>query len=117
MPTATKQFLSASTNGRGIKLAATATPGTTIHTAANVAGTFDEIWLWADHAHTASVDVTIEFGGATAPDDVIVFTLDPKTGLFIVIPGLVLAGGLALRGFASVANVVSVQGYVNRLVN
>ena len=43
--TITKTLLSGSTNGRQIKVAATATPGTTIHTATNTAGQMDEVWL------------------------------------------------------------------------
>ena len=45
MATYSKQKLSDSTNGRNIKVAATATAGTAIHTAVAGASDLDEIWL------------------------------------------------------------------------
>jgi hypothetical protein len=38
-----------------------------------------------------------------------------KSGLYLVAPGLMLQNGLAIAAFASVANVVILHGYVNRL--
>lgn len=113
-----KQGLSgAPTGNRGIKVAATATPGTTLHTA--VAGTnqgnYDELWLWAYNSHTADVVLTIEFGGTTAPDDNIVVTAPYKAGLLLVVPGLVLQNGLVVKAFAGTTNVIVIQGFVNRV--
>ncbi len=117
MPTFTKKKLSGSTDGRGIKVVATATPGTTIHTA--VAGTsennFDEIWLFAYNGHTADVVLTIEFGGATVPDDNIKVTLAWQTGLQLIVPGLVLQNECIIKAFASIANVVVITGFVNNI--
>ena len=115
MPTFTKKKLSGSTDGRGIKVVQTGTLGTTIHTA--VAGTtdFDEIWLFAYNGHTGNVVLTIEFGGATVPDDNIVLTLTPKTGLFLVVPGLILQNGSVVTAFADVGNVVVITGFVNNI--
>lgn len=110
-----KLFLSESTNGRGIKVVATATPGTTIHTA--VAGTakMDEVYIWAFNTHTADVILTVEFGGVTAPDDLIEVTLETgSVGLYLVIPGLPLNNTLSIRAFADQANVVMLFGYVLR---
>ena len=117
MPTYTKRLLSGSTQGKGIKVAATATAGTTIHTA--VAGTDDmeEIWLFAFNSHTADVVLTIEWGEATAPDGNIVCTVRYKTGLALVVPGLLLQNELVVKAFASVANVVTLHGYVNRITS
>ena len=109
----TKQLLSGSTNGRGIKIVQTATAGTTIHAAH--ATSKDEVWLWARNSHTAAVDLTIEFGGVTDPDDLIVQSIPADSGLYLVVPGLPLTGSVSVAGFAATANVVTVLGYVNRI--
>src|ERR1035437_7381534 len=106
--TAKKRKLSGSTDGMGIKVVATATLGTTIHTAVagTTAGTFDEIWLYAYNGHTEAVTLTIEFGGATVPDQNITVTIPFKAGLVLVVPGFILQNTLVVTAFASVANVV-----------
>lgn len=112
--TYTKEILSASTDGTPILVTQTATPGDLIHTAG--AGIFnkDEVWLWMVNNHTASVDVTVEFGSAAAKDN-IKFALDFKAGLFLIVPGEILQNSKTVNVFASVANVVSVHGFVNRI--
>lgn len=109
----TKEFLSGSTNGRQIKVVQTATAGTTIHTAH--ATSKDEVWLWAVNSDTAAVKLTIEFGGVSAPDDLIEITIPAESGYTLVVPGLPLSGGLVVRAFAASANVVMIGGFVNRI--
>lgn len=113
MATFTKVKLSESVNGRQIKVVATATAGTLLHTAH--ASDLDEIWLWAVNSDTTARKLTIEFGGVTAPDDLIEQTIAPEGGETLVVPGLILTGGVALRAFAATANVVMMVGYVNRI--
>lgn len=118
MPSAIeKRKLSGSTDGRGIKVVATATLGTTIHTAVagTDAGTYDEIFLWAYNGHTADVVLTIEFGGATVPDDNIVVTIPVKAGLFEVVPGLPLQNAKVVTAFAATGDVITIHGYVNAI--
>jgi len=119
MATFAKVILSGSTQGKPIKVAATATPGTAVHTTGISATAIDEVWLWAFNSDTADRTLTIEFGGATAPDQNIVLTVPFKTGLVLVVPGLILLGdgasGATVKAFASVANVVTVSGFVNRI--
>ncbi len=111
----TKIPFSGSTNGRGIKIAATATPGTTIHTAqAGVGNNFDEIWAYVYNSDTVSRLLTVEQGGVTAPDDNIVLSIPPQVGLILVVPGLILQNSLVMKMFASVTNVLVAYGYVNR---
>jgi len=103
-------------NNRGIKIVATATPGTLVHTCVttvSTAGNFDELWLYVYNSHTADVTVTVELGGTTAPDDNIVVTVPFKQGRFLLVDGHPLQGGVAVRVFASVANVVVATGFVN----
>lgn len=114
MATYSKVILSGSTNGRGIKVAATSTPGTTIHTA-TATPNIDEIWLYAVNSQAASVKLTIEFGGTTSPDDTIEVTIPGESGLFPVIPGLILNNSVVVRAFAATGNVVMLFGFVNRI--
>lgn len=102
---------------RGIKVVATATAGTLIHTAVTgtTAGTFDEIWLWAYNGDTVDRTLTVEFGGVTVPDDNIILNVPTKAGLFLVVPGLPLQNAVVVRAFASAANVIVISGYVNKV--
>ena len=111
--TFTKVILSGSTSGKMIKIAATATAGTTIHTAH--ATSLDEIWLWAVNSSTTAVKITVEWGEATAPDGNIEVTIPGESGYLMVVPGLVLTGSLVVKAFAGTANVLLVNGYVNRI--
>lgn len=112
---------SASTQFQGIKIGATATPGTLVHTTGVSATIQDEIRLYLYNAHTADVLVTVEFGGATAPDQNIILTVPFKSGLVQVLPAsdLILAGSgsvaLTLKIFAGTTNVIIALGCVYRL--
>lgn len=118
MATVTRRALSASTDYRGIKVAATATPGTTIHTAGAVAMTVgaDELYLWVENFDVAGRLITFEWGGTTSPDDLMTFTVPAKTCL-LVIGGQNITNGLLVRAFAEVTNLLMVTGYCNRVVN
>jgi hypothetical protein len=113
--TLTKRLLSASIQGKAIKVVATSTPGTTIHTA--VAGTtsLDEIWLYAENTSGVDVNLTIEWGETSVPDGNIVITVQAYAGLTLIIPGLLLQNELIVKAFASTANVITIHGYVNRI--
>jgi len=116
--TYSKIALSGSTDGKLIKVAQTATAGTTIHTGSSTATTFDEVWLYAVNSDTTDRKLTIEFGGTSSPDDLIEQTITAESGLLLVVPGLVIKGNataLVVRAFAATANVVMIGGYVNRI--
>ncbi len=119
MSQAVKRKLSGSTDGMPIKVVQTATAGDTIHTAVagTTAGTYDEIWLYAYNGHTTTVILTIEFGGATVPDQNIILTLAAKSGLTLIVPGLILQNAKVVKAFASVANVVTISGFVNSMTD
>lgn len=119
MATAVKRILSGSTNGKPIKVVATATAGTTIHTAVagTTPGTYDEIWLWAYNGHSADLLLTIEFGGATVPDQTIKQTIPFQKGLFLVVPGLILQNGMVVAAFAASANLITISGFVNAITD
>ena len=112
MATYSKQLLSGSTNGKGIKIANTST---TVHTA--VAGTsdIDEIWLYAVNSSGSDVKLTVEWGGTTDPDDHIEVTITAEAGLTLVAPGIPLQNGLIVKAKGGTTNVILIHGYVNRI--
>lgn len=113
MATYSRVKLSGSTDGRMIKVAATSTPGTTLHTAHATAQ--DEVHLWAVNSDTTERKLTIEFGGTTSPDDTIELTIPPESGLIPVCPGLTLTNSLVVKAFCGTANVVMCGGFINRI--
>lgn len=113
-----KTTLSGSTDGRAVKVVATSTAGTTIHTGSSTATTYDEIWLYAQNTSAADVKLTLEWGGTTSPDDLIELTITTEAGLTLVSPGLLLKGNatpLVVKAFAASANVITLHGYVNQI--
>jgi hypothetical protein len=115
MATITRALLSGSTNGKNIKVAATATLGTTIHTAVSGTSSIDEIWLWAQNSDPSSIKLTIEFGGATSPDNLVEVTIPGESGPVLVIPGWQLQNGLVVTAFAGSANLILINGFENRI--
>lgn len=112
--TVDKLLLSGSTNGRRILVAATATPGTLIHTATSASDEVDWVTIYAFNAHTSDVVLTLEWGGTTDPDDRILETIQTKGGDTLVISGLPLKGGVVVRAFAGTASKVTIGGFVER---
>lgn len=115
MATYSKQLLSGSTNGKQIKVAATATAGTLLHTATSGTSNLDEVWIYAVNSSSSTVKLTIEWGEATAPDGNVEVSLAAEDGYALVIPGLLLQNSLTVRAFAATANVILCNGYVNRI--
>ena len=114
-----KVLLSGSTQGKAIKVAATASTGTTIHATGTSSTIIDEVWLYAYNSSSGPVTLTVEFGGTTAPDQNIKIDVPATSGLTLVVPGLILTGtGAAantITAFAGTTNVITISGYVNRI--
>ncbi len=107
--------LSGSTHGRGIKVVATATAGTLIHTAASVTtdGEGDEIVLYGRNDDTSARTLTLEWGGVTVEDDLIEFVMAANAPFQLLIPGLFLRNALVVRAFVpSGGSKVILWGYV-----
>ena len=118
MATFTKNHLSGSSDGKGIKVVQTATAGTTIHTGPTNTAHFHEVWLYAVNSSASAVKLTIEWGEATAPDGNIELSVAAESGLVLVAPGLLIKGNatpLVVKAFAATANVVMIHGYVNQI--
>lgn len=114
MAVATKEYLSGGAgDGTQIKITQTATAGTTVHTGHATAT--DELWLYAHNTHTAAVVVTIEWAGVTDPDDIMSIPVPIDDGWTLIVPGFAVPASGVVGVFAGQANVVLVQGYVNRL--
>lgn len=115
--TITKTIFSGSTNGRPIKVAASSTPGTAIHTCH--ATDLDEVTLFAENKAGSTELLTIEIGGTTDPDNLIEVTLPAAgadgDGPQLVIPGLCFTGSTTIAAFSASGNVVLITGYVNRI--
>ena len=119
MATFTKNILSGSTQGRGIKVVATTSSGTTIHATGTSSSIIDEVWLYAYNGDTTARLLTVQWGNTSTPDDDIKVTIPAQSGLVLVAPGLTLTGtGSAantIRAYAAAANVITIHGYVNRI--
>lgn len=116
MSTFTKGLLSGSTNGKQIKVSAT-TNGTaiTVHTAVSGTSSVDEIWLYATNTSSSTVNLTVLFGGTTEPDNQTIFPVPAQSGRFLVLDGVLLQNGLAIKAYAGAANVLVLDGYVNTI--
>ena len=103
-----------SANGTPIQVAATASPGTTIHTVGT--GSVDEIYLWAANISTSPVALTIEFGGTGDANSACKTVVIPANSPPIpIIPGIRLNSTLVVKAFAGTTNVINITGHVNRI--
>lgn len=107
--------LSGSTHGRGIKIAATASAGDTIHTATSSTTDCDVITLYAYNSSSSAVNLTVQWGGTTSVDDDIKLSIPATSGLTLLLPDLVLRNSLIVKAYAGTTNVVTVHGFVNRV--
>lgn len=99
------------TDGQALKITQTATAGNTFHTAD--ASAKDHIFMWAINRDTVNRTLTIELGGATAPDQNVPVVVEPNVPTPVLI-GAVLTNSKTVKAFADAANVISVWGEVNR---
>lgn len=117
--TFSQEVLSGSTNGLGVKVTGTSTGASvTVHTA--IAGTtsFDLVTLWCvnNDADGETRTLTVEFGGTTDPDNLLVAPIAAKVGPVLVAQRLALRNGLVIKAFADEANDCMIYGEVQRVV-
>lgn len=114
--TFTGLVLSGSTNGKPIPVAATATPGTLLHTVGSGTAGFDVIYLFAANVTGAAATLTVEFGGTTNPGDHLVkaLSIGPNSGPVAIAVGQRLNNGLAVRAFSGTASAINITGWVDR---
>ena len=114
MATFSKRNLSASSYGNNINVNTTSHSTLTIHTT-GTGGHMDEIWLYATNHSGSDVKLTTEFGGAGSTEHWSEVTIGAEAGGVLVVPGLLLQNGLLVKAFAAAANVVMINGFVNRI--
>lgn len=115
MATLTREFLTGTGDGTGFKVVGTTLVGRdTIHTVPTVGIIKDTIILAATNNDTVARTVTIVWGDATAVDDEITFTIQPKAGAPPLLE-LSLDEAKIVAAYAEVTNVIVIHGYVNRI--
>jgi hypothetical protein len=118
MGTISKEILSGSVQGHPISIGATGSPGDLIHTTGVSSAIIDEVWIYATNVSNLQRDLTIEYGGTSLSYE-IPLAVPAKSGLSIVLPGLVLSGdgatGSSIRAYSNSAGSINVVGYVNRI--
>ena len=116
MATYSRETLSAATTGLPIPVAATATPGTLVHTATTT-GT-DNVFLYASNVTGLPATLTVEWGGVTDPANLLCKALSiPANSVNVQIAlGQPVKAGVAIRAFSGTANAINLTGYVNRIV-
>lgn len=108
--------LSASVDGAPIVVVATATPGTTIHTAESGDQAIDEPQLNATNVTNASVTLTVAWGGVTDPGNLILknYVLAAYSAQVPITSGQLLQNAKAVAAWCSVASAVNISGGVIR---
>lgn len=117
MTTFTRMLLSGSANGKPIPVAATATPGTLIHTAISGAAAFDEVYLEVSNVTGTAAVLTLEWGGVTDPGDLLTkqVSIPANSPPVQISDGLNINGGLVIRAFSGTADALNIIGFVNRI--
>ena len=102
-------------DGRNIKVVPTATAGTTIHTAVSGTSDLDEVWLYACNTDGTDRKLTIEYGATSDDQRLTEITIGAEAGWVLICPGLLLQNSLVVKAFAATANVININGFVNRI--
>ena len=112
-----KLNLSGGSDGTPIQITGTAEGSSNIiHTAVNVAGQKDEVWVFANNVETGGNAIGLTIFVDTDSDATRLIVGVPfRQGLIYVIPGFVYANGKVIKAYASVANKINVHGWVNRI--
>lgn len=107
-------ILSNSTSGRPIAIAATATPGTLIHS--HSGNGIDEVWIWVTNRTATAATLTIEWGGTGSADQLTqALSIPANSSPILIVAGEVIQGNLNIRAFSGTTNALNVSGFVNRL--
>ena len=115
----TAMTLSAATNGAPIKIAATATAGTTIHTAtsSDMPEGCDEVYLWAGSTSSAAINATLQISSGNVTDGQSINFRVPAAynGPIMILAGHRIADGVVITATAATAERVNIWGHVNRI--
>ena len=116
MPIYSGNVLTGSTSGRPIPIAATASPGTLIHTAASGTTGFDEVFLFGSNVTSLNATITIEWGGTGNPADHLVteLAIPARSVGYPLSVGQRIQNGLSIRAFSGTASAINIIGWYNR---
>lgn len=111
----TRNPLSGSTHGRGIKVTGTNSAGAvTVHTGQASTTLDDIVTIYAMNDSASGLLLTLEWGGTTDPDDLITMTIPAQgSGLVPVVIDLPIRNSLVVKAFAETANLIVLFGFVN----
>ena len=116
MATYTKLPLSGSSNGQNILVTATTSgSGVNIHTAVAGTSSLDEIYIYGYNDATASILLSLNWGSISESVSVCRTLIGPQSGRTLVIDGKLLQNGLTITAYSSVANFVTIDGFINRI--
>lgn len=115
-----KIILSGSVDGQPIKVVATATAGTTIHTATSSStnDSVDEVWLYASSTSTSAINGSLHFGtmqGEDGGQTVNYRCPAAYNGPVCILAGQPVRNGKVITATAATANRVNIFGFVNRI--
>jgi hypothetical protein len=113
-----KRILSSCSYGQPLYVNSSSATGTLLHTAVagTTAGTYDEIWLFAYNGDSAAQTLTTQIGGTEGSlVNNLICTLASKSGLQLIVPGLILQNGLEVRASASKTSVITLSGFINQI--
>ena len=114
----TKEALSQGSNGLGVQITSTTSPGVAIHNSPSGTTSWDEVWLWVTNNDPGNDDeaLTILWGDSNYSKWTVAENITIDSGLKLVVPGLILQNSQSVFGWANVDNTaLTVFGYVNRI--
>ena len=116
MPVPNRVVLSGSTDGLPIPVVATATAGTTIHTAG--AAGYDILYIFASNVTAAVATLTLEWGGATDPGNHMVkaYSIPANSAPIPIAPGAMLKNSKVLKAFSGTASAINITGFAIQVV-
>lgn len=113
-------LLSGSTNGKPIKVTGTATGSSvTVHTGVTGTLSIDTVFLWASNTSASAATLTLEWGGTTDPDNLLVkgYPIAANSAPVLIASGIPINNALVIKAFAGTANVLNLSGYVVRITS
>ena len=112
MATYSRSLFSGATNGRPLALSLS-TNTSTVHTCGTSTTAYSEVYLWANNVTGASVNMTLQFGTGTSDRVCSDLSIPANSPPIPILTGQNITGGVSLSGYASAANAINVEGYIN----
>ncbi len=81
---------------------------------ANVTGEMDEIYIYAYNSYSQDLELTLQWGGTQARDEV-KSTIPYKAGRYLIVDGKLAMSGVQIDAYAETGNYINIDGYVNRI--